>query len=74
MDEIEAGHRSHLFTVRIWSEDLGDGRADWRGKVQHALSGETRYFRDCPSVVAFLLALVPPAYGSERGQINGDVI
>jgi len=39
-------HHSHLFTVRLWLEELGDGRAEWRGQVQHVLSGETHYFRD----------------------------
>jgi hypothetical protein len=34
------------FTVRLWCEDLGEGRSEWRGQVQHVSSGETRYFRD----------------------------
>ena len=24
---------SHLFTVRLWSEDLGDDQVEWRGQV-----------------------------------------
>ena len=40
------GNQSHLFTVRLWAEDLGDGQSEWRGKVQHVSSGATRYFRD----------------------------
>ncbi len=47
--------RSQLFTVRLWRENLGDGRSEWRGQVQHALSRETRYFRDWPTLVAFLV-------------------
>jgi hypothetical protein len=46
--------RSQLFTVRLWLEDLGDGRSEWRGQVQHALSRETRYFRDWQTLAAFL--------------------
>ncbi len=38
--------RAQLFTVRLWVEDLGDDRKEWRGKVQHVLSGEAQYFRD----------------------------
>lgn len=49
-----ASSRSQLFTVRLWREDLGDGRSEWRGQVQHALSRETRYFRDWPTLTAFL--------------------
>ena len=45
---------SHLFTVRIWREELGDGRVEWRGKVQYALSGEARYFREWTELIAFV--------------------
>jgi hypothetical protein len=36
--------------VRMWLEPLGDGQTEWRGKVQHVPSGESRYFREwtCP--------------------------
>ena len=45
---------SHLFTVRLWREELEEGRYEWRGKVQHALSGETRYFRRWEDLIAFV--------------------
>lgn len=72
MDEDRHTARSQLFTVRLWVEDLGEGRAEWRGKVQHARSGEASYFRDWPSLVAFLGERLagPPgvsAPGGERG-------
>ncbi len=50
--------RSHLFTLRLWPEDLGGGRTDWRGRVQHVNSGEARYFRDWPTLEAFLEELL----------------
>jgi hypothetical protein len=50
-------HTSHLFTLRIWQEDLGNGEVEWRSRVQHVMSGEVRYFRDWPSLIAFLLVL-----------------
>jgi hypothetical protein len=46
--------RSELFNVRVWREDLGAGRIEWRGKVEHVLSGETRYFRDWRVLLDFL--------------------
>ncbi len=49
---------SHLFTVRLWQEELGNGQTELRGKVQHVSSGEARYFRDWPTLIAFLLALL----------------
>jgi hypothetical protein len=45
---------SHLFTVRIWREELGDGHVEWRGKVQHALTGEAQYFREWAELNAFV--------------------
>ena len=67
MDRQQA--RSHLFTVRLWSEELGNGLQEWRGKVQHVTSGEVRYFRDWSTLIAFLQRLLPspiPEPGSER--------
>lgn len=49
---------SHLFTVRLWPHDVGDGQIEWRGKVQHVLSGETRYFRAWAELVERLAAMV----------------
>ncbi|MBS1253431.1 MAG: hypothetical protein MAG451_02480 [Anaerolineales bacterium] len=45
---------SHMFQVRIWREDLGAGQSEWRGKVQHALSGRRRYFRQWPDLLVYL--------------------
>jgi len=50
--------RSQLFMLRLWPEDLGSGQTDWRGKVQHVNSGEARYFRDWPTLEAFLNELL----------------
>ena len=45
-------------------EDLVSGKIDWRGKIQHVNSGEARYFRDWPTMEAFveeLLHRIDPA-------------
>ena len=49
----------HLFMVRVWAEDIGNGQIEWRGKVQHVTSGETRYFRDWSALMNFLQAALP---------------
>ena len=54
----ERDRHSYLFTVRLWPETLGDGRTEWRGKVQHVISGETRYFRDWSTLVTLFLEMV----------------
>ncbi len=46
---------SQLFTVRVWREDLGEGRSEWRGQVQHVLSGPARYFRDWHTLETFIV-------------------
>lgn len=47
-------HGSHLFTVRLWREPLSGGRAEWRARVQHVLSGERRYFREWSALERYL--------------------
>jgi len=47
-------HQSQLFSVRLWLEDLGEGRSEWRGQVQDVRTGERRYFRDWARLVACL--------------------
>ena len=51
-------HSSYLFMLRLWREELGGGEIEWRGKVQHVTSSEVRYFRDWPTLIAFLLQVL----------------
>jgi hypothetical protein len=59
MDKQGQQARSHLFTVRLWVEELGDGEREWRGKVQHVPSGDMCYFREWSRLIAFLLEVLP---------------
>jgi hypothetical protein len=45
--------RSSSFVVRIWWEE-GEGASVWRGWVQHAVSGEARYFRHISDLLVFV--------------------
>jgi hypothetical protein len=49
---------SYLFTLRIWAEEIGDNKQEWRGRVQHVPSGETQYFREWQSLVAHLQTML----------------
>ena len=51
---LQDNQSSHLFTVRVWREPLGQGHSEWRGQVRHVLSGEVRYFREWAQLVAYL--------------------
>jgi hypothetical protein len=61
MDKGGPPHHSHLFTLRLWAEEIGDEQTEWRGEVRHVTSGETRYFRDWSTLVTLLLAMLPGA-------------
>jgi hypothetical protein len=67
-DREEQLRRSCLFTVRLWSEPLGDGRAEWRGQVRCVTSGETRYFRDWSMLAALFLEMVAGVDGTTSNQ------
>ncbi|MFN2164986.1 MAG: hypothetical protein ACK2U9_01840 [Anaerolineae bacterium] len=64
MDRGQEPHQSHLFTLRLWPEALGDDQVEWRGQVRHLASGETLYFREWRVLVAFVQdVLSDPAGG-----------
>lgn len=52
---------SYLYIIRLWPEDLGNGEVEWRGQVQHVLSGEAHYFRRWAELIAHLQAMVEQA-------------
>ena len=72
----ERPFRLWLFTLRLWQEAVEDGRFEWRGAVKNTASGETRYFRDWPALMALLPQMLdeagPPApaepYSSKEDQ------
>jgi hypothetical protein len=49
---------AHLFTVRVWKEEVGTDRTEWRGKVQLLTSGDVRYFREWADLVPLLLTML----------------
>lgn len=63
---------SYLFTVRVWPEALGGGTVEWRGRVQHVETGETRYFRQWQALVDFLVEVVA-RHHSHAGDPGGDL-
>ena len=58
MDKSSQSPRSHLFTVRVWQEEVKNGQTEWRGKVQLLTSGEVHYFRDWAALVPLLLTML----------------
>jgi len=58
MNEPLQWPRSHLFTIRVWQEEVKKDQVEWRGKVQLVTSGEVRYFREWKSLVPLLTAML----------------
>ena len=58
MDKPSQSPRSHLFTVRVWQEEVRNGQTEWRGKVQLLSSGEVHYFRDWAALVPLLRTML----------------
>ena len=46
--------KSHRFLLRVWEEEIGDGRREVRGQLKHILTGETAYFREWPNLLLLL--------------------
>ncbi len=47
--------RSVYFTIRVWAEDVDQDQVEWRGRVQHVLTGESIYFRTWNNLIAFMV-------------------
>ena len=45
MAEMPAA-KSQLFTLRVWVEEVENGRFEFRSTLKHVLTGETHHFRD----------------------------
>jgi len=60
--------------VRVWLEEVDDGRTEWRGKAQRVVSGETLYFRDWDSMLAFLRgdSTADPAIHAEQLPVKAE--
>ncbi len=68
--------QGYLFTVRVWLEDLGDNRTEWRGRIRSEASGEEHYFCDWPGLLEYLLKMLPdfsaglPRDAGEGGDVS----
>ncbi len=52
---------------------MGENQKEWRGQVEYVMSGKVSYFRDWPTLVAFLqetLAVLEPGDDENIAQPN----
>jgi hypothetical protein len=66
MGENERPYHRHLFTIRLWREELGTGQIKWCGQVQYANDGDRRAFREWPDLVEFLVAKAEEIKNDEK--------
>ncbi|MCB9443974.1 MAG: hypothetical protein H6669_07035 [Ardenticatenaceae bacterium] len=57
----EKKYQPQLFILRLWPETLANGQIEWRGKLHHTQTNETRYFHDWPALIPLLLSLLRQA-------------
>jgi hypothetical protein len=63
----ESGH-SQLFVIRLWKEVGQASAIEYRGRVQHALRGEMRHFRDWATLIEFLVTQMEQEEESDEDQ------
>lgn len=54
MEKRDLHRHTDLFTLRIWIETLAGNQREWRGQVEHVMSGDSQYFRHWSTLIAFL--------------------
>jgi hypothetical protein len=65
-------HRSHLFTVHWWGEELADDQGAGGGRVRHVASGEARDFGDWSALVGILLGMLQGLEGGNHSDAKGQ--
>ena len=58
---------SHLFTVRVWQEDLGSDVTEWRGQVRKVSSGQIYYFREWQALTALVQQMLAESETAPQG-------
>ncbi|MDQ6694892.1 MAG: hypothetical protein M3014_10830 [Chloroflexota bacterium] len=70
MDETKSGRVSHLFLVRLWLDraldETDDNARNWRGKVQHVITGRAGDFSSRSSMVELLGSML------SLSELEGD--
>jgi hypothetical protein len=62
--------RSHLFTVRLWKEQVAGG-SEYRGSVREVISGAFHSFRDWPELAAFMVERMEEVESTRTRRTEG---
>ncbi len=66
MNTEEKRIQSQFFTLRVWVEEMGDGRGEIRGQVKHITTGEVSYFREWSAMETFVKRRLGAEEAGER--------
>ena len=64
------GPHSHLFSVRLWKEEVATG-PEFRGTVRDVVTGAFRNFRDWSDLAAFMVARMEETEGAHAAHSEG---
>ena len=58
MAKEQSTRQEHLFTLRLWTEEVTADQREWRGRLYDTTTGDVRYFREWAALIPLLLAMV----------------
>ena len=69
-----ATRETRLFTVRMWREEVADGRLEWRGKVQALPEGDAYYFHGYAGLIERLRTMLDIGYGETSDSEGAEEV
>ncbi|MEZ4707463.1 MAG: hypothetical protein R3A44_09670 [Caldilineaceae bacterium] len=63
---------THLFTIRVWQEEVERGVFEWRGSVRYGLDGQVAYFAGSDSLDDVALTALITRMIGQRDETSGE--
>jgi hypothetical protein len=76
MDSSRQSGPSHLFLLRLWTQNASEQGGEWWARVQEVFTGEACTFRVSPAMTEMLLALLTspsPARQADKAGEEEDI-
>lgn len=61
----------HLFTLRLWHVELGNGHGEWRGRLHHVGHEDVAHFRGWAALLPLVFAMLRRAGVTISVEENG---
>ncbi len=72
MTEVfEPRKHTRTFILRLWLEDLGEGKIEWRGRVLDVMNGQVCFFRGWECLTAAILEMLA-SRACDTGDASDD--